>query len=840
MQKSNSMKQLCRLGLKYRNTILVPEQWWTTNFSMESGSDSIRFLRIGCEFQLRLHQLGYHMPVTDLKKYTEITNLDTLVENMNLILDLLGQATGATIPHYLFFGKKLDPSIDAERERDILNSVSYILTAFYGKPVDGNLCIVDTIDPESFNPNQVVQRVDSTPLSFEQLKETVQDVESLKDLFANDPDQFIILPLSTEIEWFCAEIYTNLVSSNVPLNDTQRDDLLDLLDLFTRLPLSHPAIQEALETPIVCKETLAYLISECFTHTYPFLKYFTKSINNATDILRILDLYSGGTGMIRKYMKFKRLKGEERRMFLELLRTCPHRLEGFSQYPELWKCALNTIKPERYKHPRYQEVRADVDRLRDGDLPQTVNAIVQSYITKVKDQTNYIGTGLNVLSQFPGHFIRAFDKYVRTASKKLLEFYNTPDTPDVLQVYEYEIAKTLTSVVKQVQSTTMLIQLLSYYSRRLQHPDQPRVFKIKGKRYFQMLPPVGEPLISESHDPQFIKQICQVIYLEIASRFHTLPYLGKIYVDPSICGYTVPLDLREMNVSDLKIIGRGSGFSYSDADFLFPYVHWTNGKDRTRYDIDLSMVFLSEQLTKLNIPSCSYMEETVRGSYDPTEAPIAVHSGDFTNGGSYEGVGVTECISLNLSMAKAHGVRYCAVMLHDYTKESFSNDHTFFGIQYMKHDPETDLQSILMTQNPILFQLDKGTEVLQANITSRGISSLTTVLIDLVEQMIYWVDLDLGSLDIAPINNVNKTYGQSVNQLQAFLNRPYLFCEDLIRLHTNVRGIVVDDPSIADVIFADETSVVAQTYANSNTHRIITPNMVDVWLGELLTPLQTK
>ena len=136
--------------------------------------------------------------------------------------------------------------------------------------------------------------------------------------------------------------------------------------------------------------------------------------------------------------------------------------------------------------------------------------------------------------------------------------------------------------------------------------------------------------------------------------------------------------------------------------------------------------------------------------------------------------------------------------------------------------------------------MDKGTEVLQANITSRGISSLTTVLIDLVEQMIYWVDLDLGSLNIAPINNVNTTYGQSVNQLQAFLNRPYLFCEDLIRLHTNVRGIVVDDPSIADVIFADETSVVAQTYANSNTHRIITPNMVDVWLGELLTPLQTK
>ena len=70
------------------------------------------------------------------------------------------------------------------------------------------------------------------------------------------------------------------------------------------------------------------------------------------------------------------------------------------------------------------------------------------------------------------------------------------------------------------------------------------------------------------------------------------------------------------------------------------------------------------------------------------------------------------------------------------------------------------------------------------------------------------------------------------NCLKALLEKPYLYCGDLMWLHGEVRGHIVRDPKKADVIFTLPDSRYAKDA--DDDQEIITPFMTDRILDEFM------
>ena len=81
-------------------------------------------------------------------------------------------------------------------------------------------------------------------------------------------------------------------------------------------------------------------------------------------------------------------------------------------------------------------------------------------------------------------------------------------------------------------------------------------------------------------------------------------------------------------------------------------------------------------------------------------------------------------------------------------------------------------------------------------------------------------------------NNVDGTKLSALTQIKALLEKPYLYCGDLMWLHAEVRGCIVKDPKLADVIFALPDSKCVKDA--DEDQEIITPFMTDRILNEFI------
>ena len=844
------------LGIKYRKELWIPLSTEEPSFNTE---DTFAKLYMMVVFQDKLQQLGYHVcaDLDTISSCIQLLDIESMTKGMNSVLRILTQLTGNDIEHTYVFGTKQLILSDTGADREVANYLAYIVSYAFGAPVTVDLeaKIFNVIDTNNTNKVTNLISIDDVDQIVSQIvKEDIQSVlKRVEDAFDNVPEGCTVL--NVYFTFFdianvkLLGVYSNLVSGDIPLNDSQKEDLDIILEIFHRDIHSGGSIGKAAQqiiqdTVIPCKETLTYMIASNIEHNYPFISFLSKSITSATDILRVLDIYSGGDGVIRRRMEFKRLNYMAWGAFVTLLCMCPHRMEGFAQYPELWKCALNAIKPERHKllTKEYQEVIRDMNRLRDGDFPPTVNSIVQKQIETVEKDPSRFQKCIDMMLKFPGHFVRNFDKFVRSAYKGIT---NHPTSDFTVQSFEFHIMPAFIKAIKEVQSTKMLIQLFSYYRCRITDKDKARIFKTKGSKYLQALQPVQDPLTSPEREDLFMSEICQALYMEITDRFRNLPYMGKVYIDESITGYTAPLDIRNANDSDMNFIPRGSVFKYnSDGNSVFkliPYIHWTNMENGNRVDIDLSALFVNENMKSMG--RVSYTNHVLAKN----GISIGIHSGDFVDGGEYGGKGVSESILIDPITASEASVRYIIIQLHDFTQYGFANNNTVFGLNIRdKNTAKKELYKPNMPNTSAMlanFALEESLKLFISNISTKGASMVIPAIIDIKNELIYWVDLDAGNMNAPFINNVESTAPVTVNQIQAFFNMRFVMCTDIIGMHIASRGIMVDNPELADTIFCDDNSDVARIYSDpvyANTKRIITPSMTDIWVGEMIQPKTSK
>ena len=857
-----------KLTLRYRNTIAFPVlMHGETKIPVKPET----ILSILTEART-LQEYGYYIHPLDI--ITMIRCVVTEADGEKIFYSMmeadkyLAEVTGAAKAYTTLYGA----NVTAEDLKNAGVDQYMVQYAHY------TLVALGADDHESYNilgNNASIRCAEAVAKAIEigQHPDQKENLEEMMNALVNDTEGKERLFISFDMINDATAIFTELVGSNNPMSDTMKSDVRRFLEYVA----SDIEDWDKRELKVPCKETFAMLVYEYLRFGFNATN-LAKNINNATDVLRAFAIYSDPLydGSLSTKPKFKNhLSHDERKFFMLLLTYADHIDTDVFLYPEIWKRAFERLKPQQFLHKRFKKVRDAATNLYRRKKPQTVKGIAERAVLHAGDSLKDFEQGLKKLEMFPGTYMRYFDKYVRAYGSKI------SDDLQENRHFQLLVTQSLYRVVSQVESTKLLCQLLILYQNR-RHEKQHdinglRYIKPKGKRAYVPLKPTTEPLCAEEYLDGFYAEIIGILRNEVTKRFKDKPYLGKVYIDEAAWGVVVPNELREANDSGLHIIGRGSYFRLPTVDsvpqiakqvrdIIVPYIHWTNAKDGDRIDIDLSGSFYTEDFKCLG--SCSYRNLNVYAN--DGSCTVATHSGDFTSGGPYDGPGVAEYLIVRRKEAvEKLGARYLVIHTHAFTGQPFENCYTFFGFEYLQErvadrqlEEYTNLVRGGQMGNACKAVIRPDRTIFSSNLSGKE-NSMINVVIDLVNSVVWYADLatamvgysyeteckyldapkeDMTKDDESPFkayinmspkcNNVSGTKLSALTQLKALLEKPYLYCGDLMWLHAEVRGCIVKDPKLADVIFTLPDSACAKDA--DDDQEIMTPFMTDRILIEFM------
>ena len=867
----DAIKASNKLTLRYRNTIAFPA---LIHDESETPVGTETILAILTEART-LQEYGYYIHPLDIITMIRrvVTEADgaKVVFSLKMADDYLAEVTGATRTYKTLYGAH----VTAE---DLRNAG---VDPYMVQYVHYTMVYLGADDHESYNildsaaSEQAAQSV-SKAITNEQYPGQKENLEALMNALVNNIEGKERLFISFDMIHDVTAIFTELVGSNNPMSDTMKSDVRRFLEYVA----SDIEDWDKKEIEVPCKETFAMLVYEYLRLGFNATN-LVKNINNATDVLRAFAVYSDPTydGSLTTKPKFKNhLNHDERKFFMILLTHAEHVDTDVFLYPEMWKRAFERLKPQQFLHKRFKKVREAADNLYHRKKPQTVKGIAEKAVLHAGDSLKDFESGLKKLEMFPGTYMRYFDKYVRSYGSKI------SDDLQENRHFQHIVTTSLYRVVSQVESTKMLCQLLILYQNRRHDENNTnlRYIKPKGSRAYVPLKPTAEPLCEKTYLNDFYDEIVNILRNEVTRRFKDKPYLGKVFIDEAAWGVVVPTELREANDSGLHIVGRCSYFRLPTVesapeiakqvhDIIVPYIHWTNGKDcmGDRVDLDLSGSFYTDDFKYVG--KCSYGNLCLSAGSGEDRSVIATHSGDFTSGGPYDGPGVAEYLIVRRKDAvEKLKARYLVIHTHVYTGQDLANTNAFFGFEYLQerngeqqleqyaqiiHGGQKDMacKSLIRPDRTLFTSNLRGKE-----------DSMINVVIDLVNSVVWYADLATrmigydyateynyldapveqrqGTEDKTPFkayintspkqNNVDGTKLSALVQIKALLEKPYLYCGDLMWLHGEVRGHIVRDPKKADVIFTLPDSRYAKDA--DDDQEIITPFMTDRILDEFM------
>lgn len=504
-------------------------------------------------------------------------------------------------------------------------------------------------------------------------------------------------------------------------------------------------IQPLLPETISQKETLAFVVASMSDPTC-----LLPQIKTATDVLRIAVAMSDGDVSLAEPTKFGRFSKAERRLILGLLESCGATMtEDMRRWKDRWIRLGERLHPGDYKN-RFPRAIVAFDVIRN-DLPiETFNSKVEGAI-KAREGDQLIG----MLSSRPGEFARRLDHVIRTQSKPR----------DVLNAFA-EVAPSV--------STPVLLQAWRHFNTRdsissrafFPKGDAAKVQLAKGT-----LPPIPEGLAGEA-----AREIRSVL----VARFGKLSPLGNVYISEDLKYQVVPFSQRSASRA-LRTVSRGSSFELPAGDTIRFYCWWKNigtravaehdYSERGRVDIDLSVVMYRQNWKMLsNI------------AYYNLRNDMGHHSGDITSAPD----GACEFIDISLPAVCERQARYVVMTVMCYTRQSFTAMPECFA-------------GWMMRQKPNSGEIFEARTVKDKVDITAPTSICVPVIIDAKDRRVYWVDLGLRTA-AQIVNAATHSVGMSdIGRAIVDLNKPTLY--DLLHMHAEARGTLVDDRTQADHVF---------------------------------------
>ena len=253
-----------------------------------------------------------------------------------------------------------------------------------------------------------------------------------------------------------------------------------------------------------------------------------------------------------------------------------------------------------------------------------------------------------------------------------------------------------------------------------------------------------------------------------------MPKLDRVYVDANLDEYVVPFSQRSASKS-LETIVRGSRVDLGDEPTVRMFCHWKEPKGH-RTDIDLSAMMFDENWNfKEHVSWTNYHG---RGGYEAT------HSGDIQSAPN----GAAEYIDLNKKSIVKAGGRYVVMNVYSYTGQPLVDLPECFA-------------GIMGREKPVQGEIFDARTVKQRFDLTADSSQAMPMILDLVDNKMIWADIAVKNAGRhRSVHNSNKSValmGKALSRMADF--KPNI--GELLRLHGEARGVLVEKPELADTVF---------------------------------------
>lgn len=581
-------------------------------------------------------------------------------------------------------------------------------------------------------------------------------------------DEFLVKSLSKlksinlANEKTLCEIWNNLLSSQVTFSEQDKEDLILIKE-------SVDGVFNYTPNDIPNKENLIWLAINIDDGDF-----FIKKMNTPTDIIRLIVAKNDGDISLTNNCKFKSLPKKDIRFFADSFERLYRKESDLYKNLELFKTIAKTYHFRNFK--KHQHLQTLLDRVFNKTLERGFNSKRDiSLMGRIPfDQLLDI---YDASSTSNGHVLPA-----QILTDLIMLSRKCQEEKDYLKSKEYFLL-ILEENIKKVENTNILLKACAVINSK----TKENKFKCSSYRTKKGM---GKLYVKENTSKLIRRDLANDIQFIIKNRLFEIyskkRELKNVYVEE---------ELKDINISNGKrtsskgnSIPYGSAFNLdNDTNILRTFIHWTNKENGDRIDIDSSFIFFDEDM---NIQSvCSYYK---------LQIDYAIHSGDFTDGGRFDGPGVAEMIDINIEEAIAYGVRYVVAMVNQYTGDHFSEVPCKFG--WMEFSGKKDKNFGPLKK----FNKEAVKKSIELN---SNCHEVLPCMIDLVERKIIWMDQQKEYVKNEPRelatgrNADSETLGTMYSAIGA-LTYPSFKLYDLIQLHIMARGgTIVKNKEDANTVF---------------------------------------
>lgn len=539
-------------------------------------------------------------------------------------------------------------------------------------------------------------------------------------------------------------VFDNLLKARGSWSVSDKEDIEKFVNVYQN------QIFKRIPEQIPIKENAAFIVSAIHNKGIADFNFITKYLKTATDVLRFCVALSGGDVSLTENTKFRNIKRPERKVVLKLLEHIGQVDEDMMRFQGPWIRLGERLHPFEFSD-KYPIAAKGFKTVRDNLEIRTFNSELEKSL-----ENHNLDQILGLLKERPGEFSRKLDSLLRTfEGNQILEEFK--------------------EVVKKV-STPVLLQNLAHFKNR--NSENPlRVFFPKGEVAKAYAVENKLPRISVQH----LNQVIEIITNELVSRFSKLDTLGKVYIDPKMKNYTVPLSQRSASKS-LRTVSRGSVFDLPKGNTIRFFLWWkegvVNGQPTGRVDIDLSSVMYDKDWKYLTHISWTNLKDF-----------NAYHSGDIVTAPD----GACEFIDIDIESVLKFGGRYVVMSVNGYTPQPYCNLPECFA-------------GWMMRKNPNSGEIFEAKTVQDKVDLTANTSIAIPIIIDLQAKKVIWTDIAL-SKNPQWYNTVegNGKGMALMGRAMTSLIKPNLF--DLFEMHAKARGELVTEQNSADVVFSENNGI---------------------------------
>ena len=493
-------------------------------------------------------------------------------------------------------------------------------------------------------------------------------------------------------------------------------------------------------------------------------------VDTATDALRLAAELSG-VELSAKHIQFKKFNNKEIHLIFSYLEKLNYTFDDMWLYRKPWKkfYKLFGSRVGKAKYPKVQKFfNALFDKKIYGSKTTTRGAIQQSYLD-FSDDTSIHNTAklISLLNTRPGEFAR-----------RLLSVLNKVD----FNSYDY-IMFNMMNVFTSVDSK-VLWQLVSRL--RALEEETPRSVAVKG--VYQKL----DETITNLKEQGGIHYIFERLMLVLGMKYAQKEFLGKVYISPTLGSMALSTSMKGTSNST-ELATRYSWFELPKGfDVVRFFQFWTNdGNGRT--DLDLSTKLFKKTENGLGKMGMSAFTQ-LRDEYVIDGKKVSFkHSGDYQD--APEPDGAIEYVDIRgiEALLNSEDEHYLIMYVNNFNQDNFlSYPSNRAGVMLLSNDEAASKE--LYQQKSVFKQFQLVSEV-------RGVIPL---IFDFKQNRLIWVDMPK---EIASHSSVNRAGLDELllDVLGKVETTPSIY--SMLAINALARGVIVDNPDEADVIFDENTPI---------------------------------